>query len=134
MNTPETIKYFFGEGARFEHLGLAVRSLAGEVNAAEITEDPERKVNVAFIYVDDIKVELVEPAEESSPVTNILKKGQSLYHMCFTVPDLEKAVKTARGNGFHCISKTAPGKAYDNAKVIWVFNKVYGLFELIERS
>ena len=133
MNHPETVKHFFGEGARFEHLGLAVRSLADEVKDAEITEDSERKVNVAFVYIDDIKVELVEPAEEKSPVTNILQKGQSLYHMCFTVPDLEKAVKAARSNGFHCISKTAPGKAYDNAKVSWVFSKVYGLFELIER-
>ena len=133
MNHPETIKRFFGEGARFEHLGLAVRSLAGEVKDAEITHDEERRVNVAFIYIDDIKVELVEPADEKSPVTNILNKGQSLYHMCFTVPVLEKAIKAARENGFHSISRIAPGKAYDNARVIWVFSKIYGLFELIER-
>lgn len=133
MNHPETVKHFFGEGARFEHIGLAVRSLAGEVKDSEITEDPERKVNVAFVCIDDIKVELVEPNTEKSPVTNILKKGQNLYHMCFTVPDLEKAVRAARENGFHSISRIAPGKAYDNASVIWVFSKIYGLFELIER-
>ncbi len=134
MNNTDKVKHFFGEGARFEHAGIAVKSISNEVEVAGITEDSVHKVKVAFIYIDDIKVELVEPINEKSPVTNILKKGQSLYHMCFSVPDLEKAVKAARGNGFHCISRTAPGKAYDNARVTWVFSKVYGLFELIERT
>jgi hypothetical protein len=134
MNNPETVKHFFGEGARFEHVGIAVRSISSELKDAEITEDPVHKVNVAFIYIEDIKVELVEPNTEKSPVTNILQKGQSLYHMCFLVPNLEKAVKAARENGFHCISRITPGKAYDNAKVTWVFSKIYGMFELIEHA
>lgn len=134
MNDPGSFNEFFGEGARFEHLGIAVKSINDEFDDLEITKDPEHKVNVAFIKIHDIKVELVEPNTEKSPVTNILKKGQSLYHMCFIVPNLENAVKAARGNGFHCISRIAPGKAYDDAKVTWVFSKVYGLFELIEQK
>lgn len=134
LSNTDNVKHFFGDGARFEHAGVAVKSIINEVEEAEITVDIVHKVKVAFIYIDNIKVELVEPINENSPVTNILKKGQSLYHMCFTVPDLEQAVKAARGNGFHCISRTAPGKAYDDARVTWVFSKVYGLFELIERA
>lgn len=125
---------FFGEGAKFEHVGIAVKSISKEFGDLKIIDDPEHKVKVAFIHIHDIKVELVEPNSDKSPVNNILQKGQSLYHMTFVVPDLQKAVHRAREHGFHCISKTLPGKAYNNANVTWVFSKVYGLFELIERT
>jgi hypothetical protein len=134
MKNVEIIKNFFGEDAQFEHVGIAVKSIRNEFQDMMITEDPLHKVNVAFIYIHDIKVELVEPISESSPVSNVLQKGQSLYHLSFTVPDINKALKTARENGFHCIANTLPGKAYDDTSVTWVFSRVYGLVELIERS
>jgi hypothetical protein len=134
MSNVDIIRNFFGEDAEFEHVGIAVKSIRNEFHDAKIIEDTEHKVNVAFIHIHNIKIELVEPLSEKSPVNNILLKGQSLYHMSFKVPDLQKAVKRARDYGFHCISRTLPGKAYNNTKVTWVFSKVYGLFELIEKA
>ena len=42
------------------------------------------------------------------------------------------AVKEGRANGFHCIEKPAPAKAFDGKKICWLFSKTYGLVELLE--
>jgi methylmalonyl-CoA/ethylmalonyl-CoA epimerase len=132
MTSSNNVKFFFGEHAEFEHAGIAVRSISNALNSVEKTEDPIQRVNVAFIYINNFKIELIEPITEKSPIANILDKGQSLYHLCFRVPDIKKALETARNHGFHCIARPVPAKAFNDKKVAWVFSKVYGLFELIE--
>ncbi len=132
MVPSDDIKNFFGEHAEFEHAGIAVRSISDTAKGVEIIESPIQRVNVAFIYINNLKVELIEPLAEKSPITNILEKGQSLYHLCFRVPDINNALETARKHGFHCIARPVPAKAFNDNKVAWVFSKVYGLFELIE--
>jgi len=134
MVTSNHTKNFFGEHAEFEHAGIAVRSIAKAAPGVEITADPIQKVSVAFIHVNNIKVELIEPLTDNSPIANILHKGQSLYHLCFSVPDMQKALETARKHGFHCIAKPVPAKAFNEAKIAWVYSMVYGLFELIEKD
>ncbi len=132
MVQPENVINFFGEHAEFEHAGIAVRSISSAIKNVEKTEDPIQRVNVAFIYINNFKIELIEPITEKSPITKVLDKGQSLYHLCFRVPDIKKALETARKHGFHCIARPVPAKAFNDTKVAWVFSKVYGLFELIE--
>jgi methylmalonyl-CoA/ethylmalonyl-CoA epimerase len=134
MDSSHNIMDFFGEDAEFEHAGIAVRSISDAVKGVEKTEDPIQRVNVAFIYINNFKIELIEPITEKSPITKILDKGQSLYHICFRVPDMKKAIETARKHGFHCIARPVPAKAFNDNKVAWVFSKVYGLFELIEEE
>ncbi len=132
MVPSDNVKNFFGEDAEFEHAGIAVRSISDAAKGTEGTDDPIQRVKVAFIYVNNFKIELIEPITEKSPITNILDKGQSLYHLCFRVPDIKKALEIARRHGFHCIARPVPAKAFNDNKVAWVFSKVYGLFELIE--
>jgi methylmalonyl-CoA/ethylmalonyl-CoA epimerase len=132
MVSSDNVKNFFGEHAEFEHAGIAVRSISNAVKGVEKIEDPIQMVNVAFIYVNNFRIELIEPISEKSPITKTLDKGQSLYHLCFRVPDIKKALETSRKHGFHSIARPVPAKAFNDNKVAWVFSKVYGLFELIE--
>lgn len=134
MTPSDNMKNFFGEDASFEHAGIAVRSISAAAGDAEITEDPIQKVRVAFMNINGFTVELIEPAAERSPVTGILEKGQSLYHLCFRVPDMTKALETARKHGFHCIARPVPAKAFGGDRIAWVFSRTYGLFELVETS
>jgi methylmalonyl-CoA/ethylmalonyl-CoA epimerase len=129
-----SIKNYFGENAEFEHAGIAVKSIKDAVKEADITEDPIQKVKVAFISINGFRIELIEPIADKSPVTKFLEKGQSLYHICFRVPDIRIAIDTARKNGFHCIAKPVPAKAFNEKNIAWVFSKVYGLFELVETA
>jgi methylmalonyl-CoA/ethylmalonyl-CoA epimerase len=132
MVPSDNINNFFGEHAEFDHAGIAVRSINDAAKGLEITEDPVQRVNVAFMNINNFRVELIEPLTEKSPIANILNKGQSLYHLCFKVPDMKKALESARKHGFHCIARPVPAKAFNDNKIAWVFSKVYGLFELIE--
>lgn len=132
MAPSDNIKNFFGEGAEFEHAGIAVRSIKDAAEGLEITEDPIQKVNVAFMKINGFRVELIEPAAERSPIDKVLGKGQSLYHLCFRVPDIKTALESARKNGFHCIARLVPARAFNEKNIAWVYSRVFGLFELVE--
>ena len=124
---------FFGKDAEFDHAGIAVKSIDDVLRNVQKTKDPIQKVSVAMIRINNFKVELVEPISDHSPVTKILGKGQSIYHLCFRVQNINIAIEIARKNGFHCIAKPTPAEAFNNKRIAWLFNKFYGLIELLEK-
>jgi len=123
---------FFGDGARLHHLGVAVRSIEEVSPSSETITDPIQKVTVAFVRVNGIPFELIEPNGDHSPITRSLEKGVKLLHVCYSVPDLEMVIKACRKHGFHCIERPVPAVAFDNRKIAWVYSSQYGLFELLE--
>jgi len=123
----------FGDGASFEHVGLAVSSIRYLVgDKEEIFREEAQKVSVAFVEVDGLRVELIEPLGEDSPVSSSLKKGRQLVHLCYRVPDIDAAIEKARANGFHCIARPMPSKTLDGSRITWLFSRSYGLVELVE--
>lgn len=125
---------FFGPGAKFHHVGIAVRSIESNCSSCQKTEDPIQRVSVAFITINGLDVELIEPASEKSPIDASLQNGIKLLHICYTVPDIEDALVSCRKYGFHSISQAAEAKALENRKIVWVYSNVYGLYELLEDS
>ncbi len=123
---------FFGDTASFDHFGYCVGSISDLDDELSTTVDNTQKVKVGFIQMNGVKVELVEPLSEPSPVTKMLEKGQNIYHVCFRVDDIENAIALARKNGFHCIVKPVPAAAFDDRRIAWLFNRVFGLVELLE--
>ncbi len=123
---------FFGKDAKFEHVGLVVSSINEAIKNIDTTTDSTQKVSVAFVSINGVKIELIEPLTSDSPVIQSLKKGQKLLHICFKTPDIEASIKEARNYGIHCIAKPIPAKAFDNNKIAWLYSSIYGLFELLE--
>jgi methylmalonyl-CoA/ethylmalonyl-CoA epimerase len=122
---------FFGERAEFDHIGVAVNAIDPALLCVK-TEDPVQRVRVAFITVNGLPVELIEPAEPSSPVSGMLARGATMYHVCFRVPELAVALETASRQGFRIVAEPVKAAAFNNRKIAWVFSPVYGLFELVE--
>lgn len=124
----------FGSDAAFHHVGLAVRSIAESIgHAAAIVHDEHQQVSVAFVDLNGVCVELIEPAAEQSPVTGNLNQRQPLAHLCFEVANLADAITAARAAGFHKVAHPAPARAFDNRRIVWVYSRTYGLVELLER-
>jgi len=123
---------FFGNNAELDHVGIAVRSIESFSSTLEKVRDPVQKVNVAFFSLHGTRVELIEPDGESSPVNGILEKGQSLYHLCYKVDNIDNALAAAKQNGFHQIAKPVEAFAFENRKIVWLFSKLFGLIELVE--
>jgi methylmalonyl-CoA/ethylmalonyl-CoA epimerase len=123
---------FFGEDAKFHHLGVAVRSIREASPLSEPIIDRIQEVAVAFVYLNGIQFELIEPYGKRSPITQSLEKGLKLLHVCYAVPDLKVAIKMCRRYGFHSIRQSVPAVAFNNRKIAWVYSNQYGLFELLE--
>ena len=123
---------FFGENARSHHIGLAVHSIKDMVPDAEIFHDPIQKVKVAFVNLHGQALELIEPADDNSPITDSLKKDRKLVHICIEVPNIADATDAARAHGFHRVSKPVPAVAFDERPIAWLFSRQYGLVELVE--
>jgi methylmalonyl-CoA/ethylmalonyl-CoA epimerase len=125
---------FFGAGARFHHIGLAVESIRAICPSAEAFVEETQRVSLAFIQFNGITVELLEPLGENSPINRSLREGVKLLHLCYEVPDLEKALETCRPAGFHRLGPPVPTPVFDGRRLAWVFSKQFGLFELVERD
>jgi len=63
--------------------------------------DPVQKVTVQFIQpAADVQIELIVPASDDSPVTRFLaQRGAGLHHLCYEVPDVDKACEYLRSQG-----------------------------------
>ena len=125
---------YFGEGARFHHVGLAVSAIRDVCPGCETTHDPIQRVNVAFVSLNGLDVELIEPADASSPVTASLEKGIKLLHVCYEVDDMEATLRECRRHGFHVIRQPAPATAFDRQRIAFVFSRAFGVVELLERG
>lgn len=125
---------FFGNNARFHHIGMAVPSIREVSPDSRMTRDEIQKVFVSFISLNGVNVELIEPAGSDSPVILSIKKGIKLVHICYEVDDIEEALKECRKHKFHCIARPQLASAFNNKKIAWVYSIHYGLVELLEKQ
>lgn len=131
------------EKLEFHHMGVATpdidktvaqyRNMGYEVDGA-IVYDPRQNVNICFLSHPSMpRVELLSPVDESSPVVQTINKnGVSPYHTCYTVANLDEAVKDFRGLKYMIVSKPKPACAIDGRRVAFLFHKDIGLIELVE--
>ena len=128
---------------RLHHVGVAVRSiekaaeqyrqLFGFELSGSIVEDAAQKVRVAFAPVGDgVYVEFVEAAGDDSPVAGLLRKGGGLYHLCFVVPDIERAVEHICQSGGRVVSPPQPAPAFNGRRIAFVYSPDRSLIEFLE--
>jgi methylmalonyl-CoA/ethylmalonyl-CoA epimerase len=129
----------------FDHLGIAVKNIEeyfskmlqpilGINSLSEIVIDPIQKCKIAFATSSNgVRLELIEPLNEESPVNQILqKKKGGLYHMCFVSNNFDEDVKHCLANKFIALSKPQPAIAFDNRRVIFLSTPTFEIIELVE--
>ena len=130
---------------RLHHVGYVVRSIsevadrfAQSVAASwdqKIIQDPLQDAKVAFLagIVQEFPlVELVEPASEASPVTNFLKKGGGLHHLCYEVESLDKQLEFSQTIGGMIVRPPLPAVAFAGRRIAWVYTKDRLLLEFLD--
>lgn len=123
----------FGEKATLHHIGLATRSIDQFNTQLVKIRDETQKVFVSFLRAHKVRIEVIEPLVANSPVSKALCDGYPLVHLCFQVPNLEKALKRAKTMGLRPISQAVGAPAFHHKKIIWLYSKNYGLIELLEK-
>lgn len=64
-------------------------------------------MRVGFFRVGDVRIELLEPTDPSSPVAKFLeKRGEGLHHLAFTVDDIQARIDELKNAGLAMIDQT----------------------------
>ena len=79
-------------------------------------------VKIAIIELENGRIELMQPTNDSSPIKKFLdKKGQGLHHMALETDNIEGEVERMEGCGIQFLGKIRPGSA--GTKVTFIHPK-----------
>jgi methylmalonyl-CoA/ethylmalonyl-CoA epimerase len=130
---------------RLNHVAVAVPDLAAaiaryrELFGADVTSPQmlaEHGVTVAFVTLDNTRIELITPLGPHSPIAAFLERNPSggLHHICFEVPDIQSAARTLVAAGARILGNGRPSIGAHGLPVLFLHPKDFDgtLIELEE--
>ena len=131
---------------KLHHIGIVVKNI--QESLGELTQylDFEsitvpslvgsQKVNICFLKTNNVFLELIEPAQENSPISNFSKEGGGFHHLCFEVDDIHLELEKMKKNGAHVIVDIVNG--FEDRLIAFVMldmkNTNCKLIELVEKK
>lgn len=125
------------------HVGYLVKNIEkakelflkfGYILEKDVVYDEIRDINICFLCNEGYRIELVSPKSKDSVVADTIKKmGESPYHICYYVSDIESTVKNMREQGFIPTSEIQPAPAIDGKRVCFMYKRNMGLIEFVEK-
>ncbi|MBS1268806.1 MAG: Methylmalonyl-CoA epimerase [Nitrosopumilus sp.] len=116
---------------KIDHIAIAVNDVeesaktyqqALGVDSVEFETVESEGVKVAIIHLENGRIELMQPTNDSSPIKKFLdKKGQGLHHLALDTGDIEGEVKRMEGCGIQFLGQIRPGSA--GTKVTFIHPK-----------
>jgi len=131
-------------GLRLHHVGIVVADIAatsaayvrrlGYVVCTEIIHDPIQTAHVQFLRLrgDPTLLELVSPDGPRSALSNALRKGGGLNHLCYETNDMDGALAGLWGQGLRVIRPPVPAVAFRGQRIAWLMGRDRVLIELVE--
>ncbi|MDH3276830.1 MAG: methylmalonyl-CoA epimerase [Nitrosopumilus sp.] len=103
------------ESAKIYQKALGVKNIEFETVESE-------GVKVAIIHLENGKIELMQPTNDTSPIKKFLdKKGQGLHHIALETNDINGEVTRMESCGVQFLGKVRPGSA--GTKVTFIHPK-----------
>ena len=116
---------------KIDHIAIAVDNVeesakvyqqALGVDNVEFETIESEGVKVAIIELENGRIELMQPTNDSSPIKKFLdKKGPGLHHMALDTDNIEGEVERMEGCGIQFLGKVRPGSA--GTKVTFIHPK-----------
>jgi len=121
---------------KIDHIAIAVNDVeesakvyqeALGVDSVEFETVESEGVKVAIIHLENARIELMQPTNDTSPIKKFLeKKGQGLHHLALETDNIEGEVERMEGCGIQFLGKIRPGSA--GTKVTFIHPKsLYGV-------
>jgi methylmalonyl-CoA/ethylmalonyl-CoA epimerase len=140
--TPAAVPVQVQRIGRIHHLAVVVRDLQASLRfyrdtlglaPGPVVPIPSDRVNIAFLPVGDVRLELVEPTDDTTGVARFLaSRGEGFHHVCFEVPDIAAALTRLAIDGVELID-TAPRPGAEGPVAFLHPRSCHGvLVELIE--
>lgn len=118
--------------SHIEHLGIAVKSIDEALPFFEgvlglkcynIEEVADQRVKTAFLKIGEVKIELLEPTGDDSPIAKFIeKRGEGIHHMAFSTADAGEAIDELRDKGIKLIDEK-PRKGAEGLNIAFVHPK-----------
>jgi methylmalonyl-CoA/ethylmalonyl-CoA epimerase len=126
-----------------DHLGIVVKSIEegisywekvfGYKQMTEIVINTRQKVKVVFLTKENsLLIKLIEPADETSPVFRIAKKGGGLHHLAFRCKEISEEITRLKSLGLRVITNPQPGEAFENNQIAFLLGDQALNIELID--
>lgn len=131
---------------RLNHVAIAVPDLETacatyrDALGGTVTEPqdlPDHGVTVVFVELPNIKIELLHPLGEKSPIQAFLDKNPSggMHHMCFEVDDILAARDQLKAEGKRILGDGEPKTGAHGKPVLFIHPKDFdGTLIEIEQS
>jgi methylmalonyl-CoA epimerase len=101
---------------KIHHVAVVVRSLDASLELyrdklglalEKVVPIPTDHVRIGFLDVGEVKIELVEPTDDTTGVWRFLQsRGEGFHHVCFEVPDIQAALDAIAALGLQLIDTT----------------------------
>ena len=116
---------------KINHIAIAVNDVeesakiyqqALGVDNIEFETVESEGVKIAILHLENARVELMQPMNDSSPIQKFLdKKGQGLHHLALDTDNIEGEVERMEGCGIQFLGNIRPGSA--GTKVTFIHPK-----------
>jgi len=126
---------------RVAHIGIAVASIGDALGFYRdvLGLEPGRPettdgATIVGLSLGDVQVELLEPRDPDGPVAKFLaRRGPGIHHVCYRVPDLDRALERCRAAGYRLIDEL-PRRGAGGRRIAFVHPKATAgiLVELTE--
>ena len=128
---------------RFHHVGLACKRidveqkahrLLGYVDEGEIFVDPRQRIRGCFLVHGGMRIELLEPWGEDSPLQSFLSRGLKMYHQAFETAAIDASIDELRKAGAVLVVPPTPAVAFQNRPIAFLMLRTQMLVELIQSA
>lgn len=127
------------------HVGILVKSIPeaaeryvsrfGYTLKSEIVHDPVQTAHVQFLEGQaGTLLELIAADGPASKLTNALKKGGGLNHLCYLVDDIEADCAALRAQGMFLLCAPVAAEAFSGRRIAWLMGTDGIPIELVERG
>ncbi len=104
---------------RVDHIAIAVNDADKaldnykkilKIDTIDVEEVPNEKVKVVMLNLEDTRLELIEPLEDTSPISKFLKeRGEGIHHIAITADEIENDVNHAKEKGMRFLGELRTG-------------------------
>ena len=128
-----------------DHIAIAVPKIEpvleqySKLFGAEITSPKivsEQGIRMAYIHFQNVKIELIEPLNDQSPIAKFLERNPkgAMHHFCAVTTDAEESSKKIKNNNMRALGEPSRGHHGQNMFFLHPSDTSSILVEIVENK